>query len=114
MRDTDITGRPSSRPRIGEVELEIESTNDIFFWTKIALDNHEGISGKITFKKRDEEVKMKELFFEGAFVVRHSEEFHAGGGNPMSIRFTLSAELLRLESNEASCEVQNEWPPRSR
>ena len=110
-RDTDSsTGKPNSRPKFGRIDLEIESTDDIFLWDRIGFHNYEGMSGKIIFKKRDEEVKMKELSFQGAFVVEHTEVFQSYGDSPMKIRFSLSAEMLIMDGTTESCEISNEWP----
>lgn len=85
--------------------MEIESTEETFLWDTL-IAQFKTVDGKITFKKRDEEAKMKELKFELAYVVDYAESFSAVGGNPMTIRFTLSAQRLQLgmEAHE------NEWP----
>jgi hypothetical protein len=108
--DTDVSGRRSSAPRFGRIDLEIESTDDIFFWAKIGLARYEPISGKIVFKKRDEEVKLKELFFQDAHVIEHTEHFYAAGESPMTIQFALSAGTLIMESSSGeAAEINNDW-----
>lgn len=104
-RDVDATGRPSSEVKGGTISMEIESTEDTFLWDTL-IAQFKTVDGKITFKKRDEEAKMKELKFELAYVIDYAESFSATGGNPMTIRFTLSAQRLQLgiEAHE------NEWP----
>jgi hypothetical protein len=104
-RDVDATGRPSSEVKGGTVSMEIESTEDTLIWDTL-IAQFKTVDGKITFKKRDEEAKMKELKFEMAYVIDYEETFSAVGGNPMTIRFTLSAQRLQLgvEAHE------NEWP----
>ena len=110
-RDTDQRGRPSSRTYFGKIELVIESTDDIFFWSKIAMSHYEPLSGSVIFKRRDEEVTMKELIFEHAHVVSHTEHFTSEGQSPMTIHFILSAGTLMMESNAAgeSTEIHNDW-----
>ncbi len=108
--DTDVSGRRSSTPRFGKIELEIESTDDIFFWAKIGLGRNEPMSGKIIFKKRDEEVKLKELQFNDAHVVEHTEHFYAAGESPMTIQFSLSAGTLIMSSSSGEeAEINNDW-----
>lgn len=110
QRDTDSSnGKPTSRPRFGRIDLEIESTDDVFLWDKIGVHNYEGLTGTIVFKKRDEEVKMKELHFEEAYVIEHTEVFQSYGDSPMKIRFALSAERLRMSGTAEECEIRNEW-----
>ena len=108
--DTDVTGRPCSAPRFGRIDLEIESTDDMFFWAKVGLGYGEPISGKIVFKKRDEEVKLKELLFEEAHVVEHTEHFYAAGESPMTIQFALSAGTLIMETSAGETGIiNNDW-----
>ncbi len=109
-RDTDQRGRPSSRTYFGKIDIEIESTDDIFFWSKIALGYSEAMAGSIVFKRRDEEVTMKELFFENAYVIHHTEHYTSEGSSPMNIHFTLSAGTLIMESNAGeTAEIHNDW-----
>lgn len=104
-RNVDSTGRPSSAVMGGTVHLEIESTDDTNIWD-ILISHFKTVDGKIVFKKRDEEAKMKELIFENAYIIDYTEQFDADGGNPMTIRFTLSAQKLTLGAESH----KNEWP----
>lgn len=106
--ETDQTGRPSSRPRFGLINLQIESIDNVFLITKAV---HNGaLTGVITFKKRDQEVKMKEYQFENAFVVEHSERFQSFGDSPMTIDLTLSVHALTIETNSEVLVLTNDWP----
>lgn len=104
-RDIDPTGRPSSEVKGGTISFEIESTEDTSIWD-LMIAQFKSVNGSITFKKRDEDAKMKELKFDTAYVVQLSENFDSVGGNPMTTSFTLSAKQLTLGSEE----LKNEWP----
>lgn len=104
-RDVDHTGRPSSEVKGGTIQFEIESTEDTSIWD-LMIAQFKSVDGTITFKKRDEDAKMKELKFTTAYVVALSENFDSVGGNPMSLSFTVSAKELALGSET----LENEWP----
>lgn len=104
-RDIDPTGRPSSEVKGGTISFEIESTDDTSIWD-LMIAQFKSVNGSITFKKRDEDAKMKELKFDTAYVVQLSENFDSVGGNPMTMSFTLSAKKLTLGSETH----ENEWP----
>ena len=63
-------------------------------------------SGTITFQKRDEDAKMKELTFEDGYVVSFAESLDVTGTNPMTITFTVSARKLKV----GNAEHENDWP----
>lgn len=105
QRDVDPTGRPSSEVKGGTINFEIESTEDTSLWD-LMIAQFKSVDGTITFKKRDEDAKMKELKFETAYVIDYAETFDSVGGNPMSLNFTLSAHKLTLGSETH----ENEWP----
>lgn len=104
-RDVDATGRPSSEVKGGTVNFEIESVEDTSIWD-LMISQFKHVDGKVSFKRRDDNAKMKELRFETAYVIDYSESFDSMGGDPMTIRFTLSARELQL-GHEIH---ENEWP----
>jgi hypothetical protein len=107
-RNVHENGRPSSGPRFGRIDLEIESTDDIYFWLNF-VGTYVTFNGSIIFKKRDEEVKMKELLFTQGVVVEHTERFMALGDSPMTIQLAISAETLIMETSTESAELRNNW-----
>jgi hypothetical protein len=62
--------------------------------------------GTVTFKKTDEDAKMKELSFKNGYIVHYSEGIDTNGVNPMIIKFTISAESIKL----GNAEHENRWP----
>ena len=104
-REVDSKGRPSSNLYGGKVEITVESTDDISIIEKMAMQfkPHKGI---ITFKKDDEESKMKELSWENGYIIDFKEAINIVGDIPMSITFVVSAQTLKM--GDASF-TQN-WP----
>jgi hypothetical protein len=103
-QDTDATGRPSSVTRGGLITITVESTDktDLFEWM---CNSFERKDGTITYLKRDQDAKSKELSFKEAYMVDYSEVFTSTGGDPFNITFTLSAKKIELGSGTH----ENEW-----
>ena len=104
-RDVDSTGRPSSLVRGGQIQFEVESTDDnsLFAWIAGQYDTKDGA---VTFYKRDSKTKMKELKWKTGYIVQFTESLDAIGDNPMTIHFTVTAQEISV--NDAS--HQNPWP----
>ena len=104
-QNIDSTGRPSSDVRGGTVSVSIESTDDTTIYTWMT-DPHSFKDGKVTFYKRDQDSKMKELEFKQAACIDYSENFDANSSSPMALSFTLSAKELSVGGNSHA----NPWP----
>ncbi len=104
-REVDSKGRPSSNLYGGKIEIEVESTDDISIIEKMAMQ-FKPHKGTITFKKDDEDSKMKELSWENGYIIDFKEAINIVGDLPMSIRFVVSAQTLKM--GDASF-TQN-WP----
>jgi hypothetical protein len=104
-QDIDDTGRPSSTTRGGVVNLSVESTDDttLFEWM---CDSYMKKDATITFNKRDEDAKMKELEIKEAYMVDYEEAFDNVGQGAMIQSFSLSAKNIKLGNGEH----ENEWP----
>lgn len=100
----DDTGRPSSTVRGGTINVSVESTDDttLFEWM---CDSYMRKDGKITFNKRDEDAKMKELEFKEAYMVSYKEYFDNVGSGAMLEQFSLSAHSIKMGNGEH----ENEW-----
>jgi len=94
-QEVDETGRPSSISRGGIINVVVESTDDtsLFEWM---CDSYMRKDGTITFNKRDEDAKMKELSFTEAYMISYREEFDHAGIGAMKVEFTLSAREINL------------------
>ncbi len=95
-RDTDRKGGPASGVYGGRITFEVESTEDTSVVEAMVNSQFKPFEGTVTFKKTDEDAKMKELSFKNAYVVYYRESLNANGENPMTIKFTVSAEELTL------------------
>jgi hypothetical protein len=104
-RDVDSKGKPSSGVYGGTINLSIESTDDTSI-VESMVNQYKPISGTVTFKKSDEDAKMKELSWENGYVIRFQEGIDITGQQPMQIDFTVSAEKIKI----GSAEHVNGWP----
>jgi len=105
-RDIDAKGRPSSGVYGGTIQLELESTEDTSIIESMVNNQYKALSGKITFKRGEEDAKMKELSFEDAYIIQYTEGIVANDNTPMSLSFVLSARKLTL----GNAEHINDWP----
>ena len=83
-------------------EVEITAVNDLWLYM---TTNRAAEKGKVVFKKNDEDSPMRTISFEKANVVDLTEHFSAIGGQPMTVRFTISCEKMLLNGNS----VENQW-----
>ena len=104
-RDVDAKGRPASGVYGGTINLTIESTEDTSI-VESMMNQYKPVDGTITFKKTEEDSKMKELSFEKAYVIAFKEGIDVKGAQPMQIDFTISAQKIKI----GNAEHQNEWP----
>lgn len=105
-RDVDAKGRPSSGVYGGTIHLEVESTEDTSVIESMVNSQYKPFSGKITFKKSEEDAKMKELSFEDAYIIQYNEGINVVGSNPMTLSFVISARKLKM----GNAEHVNDWP----
>ena len=105
-RDTDAKGRPSSGVYGGRISFEVESTSDTSIIESMVNNQFKPFNGSVIFKKSDEDAKMKELSFKNAYIVHYQEGIDANGDTPMTVKFTLSAESIKL----GNADHDNRWP----
>jgi hypothetical protein len=103
-QETDATGRPSSITRGGKITLTVESTGDTKFFEWMC-NNFERKDGSIVFYKRDSEATMKELKFTEGYLIEYRENYDAGGANPITETFTISAREMSAGNGSHA----NEW-----
>lgn len=104
-RDVDAKGRPSSNIYGGVVNVHVESTDDTSILEQM-VNQFKPISGSIVFKKGDEEAKMKELEWENGYIIGFEEDIDVVGAKPMSIKFSVSAQVLKM----GSAQFEQNWP----
>src|SRR5580698_6825409 len=95
-RDVDAKGRPSSGVYGGTVQIEVESTEDTSVIESMVNNQYKPMSGTITFKKSEEDSKMKELSFEDAYIIQYNEGLNIIGNAPMTLSFVISARTLKI------------------
>lgn len=105
-RETDKKGKVSSNVYGGRVTLEIESTEDSSVVEAMLNSQFKSVDGTITFKKTDEDAKLKEVAFKNAYLVYYKETLDVTGEVPMKIRFTVSAEEIEI----GNAKIDNRWP----
>ena len=105
-REVDGKGRPAGIVTGGTINIGIESTDDTSIIESMVNNQHKPLDGKITFKKSDEDAKMKELEFEKGYVVQYSEAFDTINSKAMMINFTVSAQTIKI----GGAEHKNDWP----
>jgi len=103
-QQVDVTGRPSSVVRGGIVNLVTESTDDtsLFEWM---CDSYLKKDATITFNKRDENAKLKELHLVEAYMISYEESFDDSGAGAMIQSFSLSSRNIKMGDGEH----ENEW-----
>ena len=102
---TDVTGRPSSIPQGGTVNLTIESNGKAYLFDWM-ISSTQKKSGTITFYRRDTMSKLKILDFNDALCVDYNEIYQHDGEFPMQISLVLSARELKLNGSQ----FKNNWP----
>ena len=105
-REVDGKGRPASVVYGGTINLVVESTDDTSVIEGMVNNQHKPIDGTITFKKGDEDAKLKELSWEKGYVVKFHESFDTINSQAMLITFTVSAQSIKI----GSAEHKNDWP----
>ncbi len=78
-RDVDSKGRPSSNIYGGQIRVHVESTDGTSILENMT-NQFKPHSGSITFKKGDEEVKMKELTWENGYITEFIDTIQLGKG----------------------------------
>jgi len=101
----DITGRPSQRPRGGQISVLIESTNKTDFLDWMISPNMIK-DGEIIFYKRDNLSSLKTVVFKEAYCLNYHEDFDAVSDQPLKTRITISAKELKVKDTT----FKNNWP----
>ena len=105
-REVDGKGRPAGIVMGGSINITVESTDDTSVLESMVNNQHKPLDGTITFKKSDEDAKLKELSFEKAYVVNFHETFDTINSKAMLTTFTVSAQTIKI----GGAEHKNDWP----
>lgn len=103
----DYTGRPSEKPRGGQIEILVESTakTDFLEWM-ISEDMTK--TGSITFFKRENMSNLKKVEFKDAYCLHYKEHFNAVNNEPLQTSLIISAKEITVRGTQ----FKNNWPSR--
>jgi hypothetical protein len=105
-QETDVTGRPSSIVRGGQMTITLESSDDNTM-AKWMVDSWGLKSGNVKFFKRDSETAiMKQVDFSDAYLVSFDETYSHESSMPMIITATLTAKKLTVGD---ATPHENDW-----
>lgn len=104
----DNTGRPSQKPRGGQIMILIESTNktDFLEWM---ISPSMTKDGEVIFYKRDNMSSLKTVSFKEAYCTSYHEDFDAVSNEPLQTRIVVSAKELTVKDTT----FVNNWPDRN-
>ena len=91
----DHTGKPSGKPRGGQIMITLESQGkfDLFHWMAAPDQTKDG---SIIFFKRDAMSRLQEVSFSKAYCVKLTENFDANSSTPMQKRIVISAKTITI------------------
>lgn len=101
----DVTGKPTSTPQGGTINIVVESTGNtnLFDWM---ISPTQTKNGTVTFFRRDTSSKLKTLEFTDGYCVDYYETYDHSGENPMQIQLVISALEVKLNDSD----FKNNWP----
>ncbi len=91
----DGEGRPTGRPKGGQIKLVLESDSDtnLFHWMREPAMTK---SGSVVFFKNDAMAHQKVLEFENAFCLDLIERFISDNREPMKTTVVISAQSIKM------------------
>ncbi len=96
QQGADSTGKPSQRPKGGQITVVIESTNKTDFLEWMISPNMTK-DGEIIFYKRDNMSGLKTIKFKEAYCLNYDEDFDAVNDNPLKTRIVISAKEISVK-----------------
>lgn len=101
----DYNGRPSQKPRGGQVSILLESTNKTDFLDWMISPNMTK-DGEIIFYKRDNMSSLKTIVFKEAYCLSYNEDFDAVSDDPLRTQVVISAKEIKVKDTT----FVNNWP----
>ena len=105
---SDTTGRPSQKPKGGQLTVLIESTNKTDFLEWMISPNMIK-DGEVIFYKRDNMSSLKTIKFKDAYCLFYQEDFDAVSNEPLKTRIVISAKEIKVKDTTFT----NNWPDRA-
>ncbi len=107
QRPTDYaTGQVSGRMVAGRVTFLVELVPGQSLWPYIQT-NKPAPTASVVLKGGDKDSALKTIEFTNAYVIDMTEDFNAVGGQPATLRFTISAE--KMQESDSGVDHVNEW-----
>ncbi len=107
QRPTDYaTGQVSGRMVAGRVTFLVEMVPKQSLWPYIQT-NKPAPTASLVLRGGEKDSALKTIKFTNAFVIEMTEDFNAVGGQPATLRFTISAE--KMEESDSDAGHVNEW-----
>ena len=107
----DSTGKPSSRPRGGNIVFKTPSLSDdnVFFykWMYSKTEVESGFFKFVVYSSNNKRL-FKTVSFENAYCVRLEDYFNDKDSKLMYTEVTLAAEIIQVGTNDIA-EFNNEW-----
>jgi hypothetical protein len=105
---TDYTGRPSEKPRGGQIRLLIEGTakTDFLEWM---ISPSLTKKGSITFYRRDTMAGLKKVECPEAHCIEYTESFNATDNEPLKIFLIITAKEIKVKGTV----FVNNWPSKA-
>ncbi len=104
-RPTDqASGQASGRTVAGRFTFLVELVPAQTFWDFFKTNKMLGFA-KLSLWGPEKESPMKTIEFENFFFIDMTEDFSAVGGQPATVRFTITCEKFR----ERGAQMENEW-----
>lgn len=104
-RTRDSKNRVASRTQGGDIKVTVEATDDTAFLESITNGIYKPFSGKLEFRKPDDEGVMRTVEFEKGFVVQYMEDFDTANEKSMTVSFVIAAQTIK----SGNAEVKFEW-----
>ncbi len=107
QRDVDQKGRPCSHIYGGEIFAQVESTEDSELFRLMTSKDKPKVTGSIEVLSGDDEVCIKRIEFEDAYIYQFIEEMQRAGPSNMTtnvaispMRLDINNKMLRLDRSD--------------
>lgn len=107
VRPTDhATGQVTGRMVAGRFTFVVELVPGQSLWPYIST-NKVAKTTKLVLKGGEKDSALKTIELTNSYVIDMTEEFSAVGGQPVTIRFTVTCE--KMNESDSGTEHANEW-----
>lgn len=108
QRDVDEKGRLCSHTYGGEIFVQIESTEDTELFRLMTSKDMPKVSGSVEVFLHIDEVCVRRIEFEEAYIYQYAEEMRRAGPSNMTTNIAISP--MRLDINNKTLRLDRRWP----